>query len=230
MLMYFDHPIKGIFVAFVYNPPTTPWLNIIYQDNDIVVIDKPSGLLSVPGRELHHRDSATTRLMRVLPTALVVHRLDMDTSGIMLFALNKAAQSSLSKQFQARTTSKTYLARVKGVPSSESGSVDLPLICDWPNRPLQIVDHEVGKPSLTHWQLLESGNDSSLVELTPITGRSHQLRVHMQQLGHPILGDRFYGKPDAVRMAPRLNLHAFNLSIDHPISGEPLSFEAPCPF
>lgn len=221
---------KGIFVAFVYNPPINPWLSIIYQDNDIVVIDKPSGLLSVPGRELHHRDSATTRLMRVLPTALVVHRLDMDTSGIMLFALNKAAQSSLSKQFQARTTSKKYLARVYGIPKSDSGSVDLPLICDWPNRPLQKVDYEVGKPSLTHWQLLEKNSNSSLIELTPITGRSHQLRVHMQQIGHPILGDRFYGKPDALSMAPRLNLHAFTLSIDHPIAGTPLTFTAQCPF
>jgi len=217
-------------VAFVYNPPTSPWLSIIYQDNDIVVIDKPSALLSVPGRELHHRDSATTRLMRVLPTALVVHRLDMDTSGIMLFALNKAAQSSLSKQFQARTTSKKYLARVLGQPSSDTGSVDLPSICDWPNRPLQIVDHGVGKPSLTHWQVLERQKNTCLMELTPITGRSHQLRVHMQQIGHPILGDRFYGKPDAVHLSPRLNLHALTLSIDHPIEGHPLTFTADCPF
>jgi len=220
----------GIPLAFVYNPPTNPWLSIIYQDNDIVVIDKPSGLLSVPGRELHHRDSATTRLMRVLPTALVVHRLDMDTSGIMLFALNKAAQSSLSKQFQARTTSKKYLARVIGEPAEQTGSVDLPLICDWPNRPLQMVDHEVGKPSLTHWCVLERHGTASLLELTPITGRSHQLRVHMQQIGHPILGDRFYGKPDAVKLSPRLNLHAFTLSIAHPITQVPLTFKAQCPF
>lgn len=217
-------------MAFVYNPPTSPWLSIIYQDDDIVVIDKPSGLLSVPGRELHHRDSATSRLMRVLPTALVVHRLDMDTSGIMLFALNKAAQSSLSKQFQARTTSKKYHARVLGVPSQGTGSVDLPLICDWPNRPLQKVDYDDGKPSLTHWRILERNANSSLIELTPITGRSHQLRVHMQQIGHPILGDRFYGKPNACELAPRLNLHAFTLSIAHPISGEPLTFKADCPF
>jgi len=217
-------------VAFVYNPPITPWLNIVYQDNDIVVLDKPSGLLSVPGRELHHRDSATTRLMRVLPTALVVHRLDMDTSGIMLFALNKAAQSGLSRQFQARTTSKKYLARVLGNPATDQGSVDLPLICDWPNRPLQMVDFDVGKPSLTHWQVLGRQADSSLIELTPITGRSHQLRVHMQQIGHPILGDRFYGKPDAVKLAPRLNLHAHTLTIAHPISAEPLTFTATCPF
>ena len=217
-------------MAFVYNPPTTPWLDIVYQDNDIVVVNKPSGLLSVPGRELIHRDSVTLRLMRVLPTALIVHRLDMDTSGIMLFALNKAAQSGISRQFQQRSTHKTYLAKVLGRPNSDTGSVDLPLICDWPNRPLQIVDHDVGKQSLTHWKVLRTDTDSTIVELTPITGRSHQLRVHMQQIGHPILGDRFYGKPDAHPMAPRLCLHAHTLSITHPISGEPIVFTTPCSF
>ena len=217
-------------MAFVYNPPTTPWLDIVYQDNDIVVVNKPSGLLSVPGRELIHRDSVTLRLMRVLPTALIVHRLDMDTSGIMLFALNKAAQSGISRQFQQRTTQKTYLAKVLGHPDSDTGSVDLPLICDWPNRPLQMVDHNVCKPSLTHWKVLSKTDNTTMVELTPITGRSHQLRVHMQQIGHPILGDRFYGKPDAHPLAPRLCLHAHTLSIMHPITKKPLSFTTPCPF
>ena len=156
--------------------------------------------------------------MRVLPTALIVHRLDMDTSGIMLFALNKAAQSGISRQFQQRTTQKTYLAKILNHPDSDTGSVDLPLICDWPNRPLQMVDHEVGKPSLTHWKVLSKTDNATMVELTPITGRSHQLRVHMQQIGHPILGDRFYGKPDAYPLAPRLCLHAYTLSIKHPIT------------
>ncbi|NRA52825.1 MAG: bifunctional tRNA pseudouridine(32) synthase/23S rRNA pseudouridine(746) synthase RluA [Gammaproteobacteria bacterium] len=217
-------------MAFVYNPPTSPWLEIIYVDNDIIVINKPSGLLSVPGRELHHRDSVTTRLMRVLPSTVVVHRLDMDTSGIMLFALTKAAQSHISRQFQQRTTSKTYLARVLGHPSSENGQVDLPLICDWPNRPLQKVCYDDGKPSLTHWQVLSREEQSSLIELTPITGRSHQLRVHMQQIDHPILGDRFYGKPTAVTMANRLQLHAHKLTITHPGTEQPITFVAPCPF
>ncbi len=217
-------------MAFVYNPPTTPWLDIMYQDNDIVVINKPSGLLSVPGRELHHRDSATLRLMSVLPTAVVVHRLDMDTSGIMLFALTKAAQSHISRQFQQRTTSKTYLARVLGCPCEPCGSVDLPLICDWPNRPLQKVCYTDGKPSLTHWQVLSSDKTSSLIELTPITGRSHQLRVHMQQIDHPILGDRFYGKPLAVTMADRLQLHAHQLEIIHPGTEQAIKFVADCPF
>lgn len=222
-------------MAFIYNPPTSPWLDIIYQDDDIVVINKPSGLLSVPGRELHHRDSTTLRLMRVLPTAVVVHRLDMDTSGIMLFALTKAAQSHISRQFQQRTTSKTYLARVLGCPEEQNGSVDLPLICDWPNRPLQKVCYTDGKQSLTHWQLLSSeqtasGQSTSLIELTPITGRSHQLRVHMQQIDHPILGDRFYGKPVAVTMADRLQLHAHKLAIIHPGTEQPINFVADCPF
>lgn len=217
-------------MAFVYNPPTAPWLDIVYRDNDIAVVNKPSGLLSVPGREVIHRDSVTLRLMSVLPTALIVHRLDMDTSGIMLFALNKTAQSGISRQFQQRTTQKKYLAKILGHPTEQSGSVDLPLICDWPNRPLQMVDFEVGKPSLTHYRVVEQQAESSLVELTPITGRSHQLRVHMQQLGHPILGDRFYGKPEAHPMAPRLCLHAQSLSINHPITNEPMTFTAPCPF
>ncbi len=202
----------------------------MYYDNDIVVVNKPSGLLSVPGRELHHRDSVTSRLMRVLPSTVVVHRLDMDTSGIMLFALTKAAQSHISRQFQQRTTSKSYLARVLGKPSSQSGSVELPLICDWPNRPLQKVCYVDGKPSLTHWEILESDQLSSLIKLTPITGRSHQLRVHMQQIDHPILGDRFYGKPHAVGMSDRLQLHAHRLSIIHPATDEPITFEAACPF
>lgn len=217
-------------MAFIYNPPTTPWLNIIYRDNDIIVIDKPSGLLSVPGRELHHRDSVTSRLMRVLPSTVVVHRLDMDTSGIMLFALNKAAQSHISRQFQQRTTSKSYLARVLGCPAQDTGSVELPLICDWPNRPLQKVDHQLGKPSLTHWKVLSSDGDSSLVELTPVTGRSHQLRVHMQQIGHPILGDRFYGQPIAHSIAERLQLHAHELEIIHPRTEQGIKFVATCPF
>lgn len=217
-------------MAFVYNPPTTPWLDIIYRDDDIIVINKPSGLLSVPGRELFHRDSVTSRLMRVLPSAVVVHRLDMDTSGIMLFALNKAAQSHISRQFQQRTTSKTYLARVLGRPNQDCGSVELPLICDWPNRPLQKVCYQDGKPSLTHWQLLSSDSESSLIKLTPVTGRSHQLRVHMQQIDHPILGDRFYGKPTALAMASRLQLHAHQLQIIHPGSGQDIKFVAYCPF
>jgi tRNA pseudouridine32 synthase/23S rRNA pseudouridine746 synthase len=217
-------------LAFVYNPPTTPWLNIIFVDDDIIVVNKPSGLLSVPGRELHHRDSVTSRLMRVLPSTVVVHRLDMDTSGIMLFALTKAAQSHISRQFQQRTTSKSYLARVLGRPATDSGSVDLPLICDWPNRPLQKVCYNDGKPSLTHWRVLSGDEQSSLIELTPITGRSHQLRVHMQQIDHPILGDRFYGKPTAVAMTERLQLHAHRLEIIHPTTSQPINFVAPCPF
>ena len=216
--------------VFVYRPPTTPWLDIVYRDDALVVLNKPSGLLSVPGRDAAHKDSLTTRLQRVLPTATVVHRLDMDTSGLMLFALTREAQSAIGRQFQQRQTHKTYLARIYGQPTTDSGSVELPLICDWPNRPRQKVCFEQGKASLTHWRLLRQDPRDALVELTPITGRSHQLRVHMQQLGHPILGDRFYAHDEALAGADRLHLHAHKLQIHHPLTGDPIEFVAPSPF
>lgn len=217
-----------------------PYLDIIYQDKDILVLNKASGLLSVPGRLPEHQDCLQNRVQRVLPTATIVHRLDMATSGIIIMALNKPAHVFISRQFEQRKTQKSYIARVFGHVKEELGSVDLPLICDWPNRPKQKVDHENGKQSLTHYKVLSydkiasidtsSEIDSTLVELTPITGRSHQLRVHMLALGHPILGDRLYAHEQALEVSPRLQLHAQNLSLTHPVSGEMLSFVAPCPF
>tara|TARA_R110002049_G_scaffold202452_2_gene372968 strand:- start:886 stop:1548 length:663 start_codon:yes stop_codon:yes gene_type:complete len=209
---------------FVYDPPQSPYLKILYRDNDILVLDKPSGLLSVAGRLAIHKDSLQTRVQRVFPTATVVHRLDMSTSGIMLMALNKDSHRNISRQFQDRLISKRYLARVYGKPNTETGSVDLPLICDWINRPKQKVDLVVGKPSLTNWKILSSTAESSLIELEPVTGRSHQLRVHMQSIGHPILGDKFYAHEDAFKLSDRLDLHAAYIKFMHPSTNEEMEF------
>jgi tRNA pseudouridine32 synthase/23S rRNA pseudouridine746 synthase len=213
-----------------YNPSDRPSFTILYQDDDILVCDKANGLLTVPGKAIEHKDSLQLRIQRVFPTATIVHRLDMATSGIIILALNKAAHVHLSKQFELRQTSKRYYARVFGVLAEESGTIDLPLICDWPNRPKQMVDHDRGKPSQTHYKLISVGEYSSLVELTPVTGRSHQLRVHMLALGHPILGDRLYSTGEALKKSPRLCLHAQMHQFTHPVSAEIMTFETPHPF
>ncbi|MCF2948653.1 RluA family pseudouridine synthase [Paraglaciecola aquimarina] len=213
-----------------YAPPTTPYLEIVFQDNDLLVLNKPSGLLSVPGKALEHRDSLQLRVQRVFPTATVVHRLDMATSGLMVMALNKPAHRHISKQFELRKTHKTYQAIVYGKVNENSGEVNLPLICDWPNRPKQMVDHERGKKALTRWSVIERLKNKTRVELKPITGRSHQLRVHMLSLEHPIIGDRLYAHPDALAMANRLNLHAKTLKFRHPVTEHELHFESKVPF
>ncbi len=215
---------------FIYQPPMSPYLDIVYQDNDIVVLNKGSGILSVPGRLPEHQDCLQNRVQRVLPTATIVHRLDMATSGLIIMALNKPAHVSISQQFEKRQTKKSYIARVFGHLAEQEGSVDLPLICDWPNRPKQKVDHEKGKKSLTHYKVLNQNETSSLLELTPITGRSHQLRVHMLALGHPIQGDKLYAKEEALSASPRLQLHAKKLSLAHPVTKEVMNFNATCPF
>ncbi len=217
-------------MTFVYNPPKEPVLPIVYRDQDIVVFDKPSGLLSVRGKLPEHQDSIESRAQRVWPKIGVVHRLDMATSGLMVWALNKPAHSSLARQFQERQTSKQYIARVYGQIEADEGLIELPLICDWPNRPKQMVDFNRGKKSTTYWQVLNRDTDSTRVLLHPITGRSHQLRVHMLSIGHPILGDRLYAHKKALALAPRLQLHAENLVFSHPVSGEKMAFVAPCPF
>jgi tRNA pseudouridine32 synthase/23S rRNA pseudouridine746 synthase len=220
---------------FVYCPPMTPYLEVIYKDNDIVVLNKQSGLLTVSGRLPAHKDCLQSRVNKVLPTATVVHRLDMATSGILIMALHKPAHVAISRMFQQRETKKSYIARVYGHMKEDTGSVDQPLICDWPNRPRQMVDHERGKQSLTHYKVLSRDTDekavpSTLVELTPITGRSHQLRVHMLFLGHPILGDRLYSHEAAVTASSRLLLHAQMLELAHPMNEKTLTFKVPCPF
>nr|WP_100656226.1 RluA family pseudouridine synthase [Alteromonas flava] len=217
-------------VLLHYEPPTDPYLSIVYRDDDIIVLDKPSGLLSVQGRAAAHFDSIQTRVQRVFPTASVVHRLDMATSGLLVMALNKPANSHLSRQFQQRKVSKTYYARVYGQVTPAQGKVELPLICDWPNRPKQMVDHEHGKPSVTEYTVEQQDAFSALVRLNPITGRSHQLRVHMQALGYPILGDRLYAEGEALRVSPRLLLHATTLEFDHPTQPKRMQFRSEHPF
>ncbi|WP_346837422.1 pseudouridine synthase [Microbulbifer sp. SAOS-129_SWC] len=207
-----------------YRPPTEPFLNEIYADDTLLVLDKPSGLLSVPGRAPEHADSLASRVQQRYPGAMTVHRLDMDTSGLIVMARHPIAHRQLSALFQQRRVEKTYYAEVWGEPAKDAGEIDLPLICDWPNRPRQKVDFEVGKPSLTHWEKVASAGHTSLIRLTPVTGRSHQLRVHMAAIGHPILGDPFYAQAQALAAAPRLLLHAASLSFAHPASDAPLQF------
>jgi tRNA pseudouridine32 synthase/23S rRNA pseudouridine746 synthase len=211
-----------------YNPPMKPYLEIVSQDDDILVLNKPSGLLSVPGKE--HADCLQARVQRVFPTATVVHRLDMATSGLMVMALNKPAHRHISKQFELRETTKTYQAIVFDNVQQNAGKINLPLICDWPNRPKQMVDHEHGKKALTHWRVLERNINTTRVELNPVTGRSHQLRVHMLSMQHPIIGDTLYARGKALEMADRLNLHAMFLSFRHPVSEQTLQFESEVPF
>lgn len=214
-----------------YNPPLEPWLHILYQDAHIMVVNKPSGLLSVPGRLDEHKDSVMTRIQRDYLEAESVHRLDMATSGVIVVALTKAAERELKRQFREREPAKTYVARVWGHPAQEKGMVDLPLICDWPNRPKQKVCFDTGKSAQTDYQVVEYGEDNSArVALKPITGRSHQLRVHMLALGHPILGDGFYAHPEAKAMADRLLLHAESLTITHPAFGNAMTFRQPADF
>ncbi len=240
--------------AFIYQPPTNP-IEIIFQDEQLLVVNKPSGLLSVPGRLEEHKDNLITRLESQFGQLYSIHRLDMDTSGLMVIARDKNTLSEVSRQFQQRKVNKIYQAVVWGTPTLKQGSVDLPLICDWPNRPKQKICHETGKASITHYQTLKSQTlksqtlyiqtpDSqnlfsqqnqqketiSFIALYPLTGRSHQLRVHMQALGHPILGDEFYAHDKALfaldkTVSNRLMLHASNLAITHPVTQQAMSWQ-----
>ncbi|WP_170336785.1 RluA family pseudouridine synthase [Ruegeria arenilitoris] len=211
-----------------YNPPTTP-LDVLHEDAQLIVVNKPSGLLSVPGRGEHLADCLLTRVQAAFPQALLVHRLDRDTSGVMVFAQSPHAQRHLSLQFEKRQTRKTYVARVWGSVEPKTGTVDLPLIVDWPNRPLQMVCHETGKPAVTDWRVVKHEGDTTRIRLFPKTGRSHQLRVHMQALGHPILGDPFYSDGPA-RDFERLMLHSEELRLKHPEDGMSMKFRAAADF
>ncbi len=215
--------------------PACPAIELIYADDILLVLDKPSGLLAVPGRGADKQDCLASRVQARYPDALIVHRLDMATSGLMVMARGPAAQRELSMAFAARAVLKRYIAVVAGRPEAPAegwGVIDLPIIVDWPNRPLRIIDHQLGKPSLTRWRVL--GNDGAApntrVELEPVTGRSHQLRVHLRELGHPILGDALYAPPAVHAQAARLLLHAWSLSFAHPVSGKALAFACPPPF
>lgn len=211
-----------------YDPPQDP-LKIVHQDHEILVVDKPSGLLSVPGKGEHLADCLLARVQHAFPEALLVHRLDRDTSGVMIFALSPHAQRHLGLQFEKRQMKKVYVARVWGEMAEKIGTVDLPLIVDWPNRPLQHVNFETGKPAQTDWRVVKVQDGTTRVRLYPHTGRSHQLRVHMKEIGHPILGDPFYAD-GAARDYPRLMLHAESLRLRHPDGGKGLTFSAKCPF
>jgi tRNA pseudouridine32 synthase/23S rRNA pseudouridine746 synthase len=215
-----------------YIAPPDRGLDIIHVDDALLVVNKPSGLLSVPGRGAGKEDCLVSRVQAVYPEALSVHRLDMETSGLMVLARSKEMHRALSILFQNRQVEKRYVAVVDGVLENASGEIDLPLITDWPNRPLQKVDHEIGKPSLTRYRVLkhDASSNSTRLELEPHTGRSHQLRVHLMSLGHPILGDLLYASPALQAKAARLLLHADFLAFTHPLSGERLAFSCPAPF
>ncbi len=212
----------------IYAPPQDP-LVILHHDHEVILLDKPAGLLSVPGKGPELADCLISRLQAVFPDALLVHRLDRDTSGVMIFALTPHAQRHLGLQFEKRYTKKTYIARVWGRLAEKTGTVDLPLNVDWPNRPRQMVDHENGRQAITDWRLVRASDTESRVRLMPRTGRSHQLRVHMLEIGHPILGDPFYATGPA-RAFPRLMLHSETLQFRHPDGGKGTRVTAPCPF
>lgn len=214
---------------FTYKPPKGP-IEVLFCDADLCVVNKPAGLLSVPGRDPAHHDSLASRLQADMPEITVVHRLDMDTSGVMVFARSAQAHRHLSKQFETKRIEKLYLCLVEGVVEDDEGEIDLPLRCDWPNRPLQMVDHEQGKKAVTHWRVHTRLEDRTLLELRPLTGRSHQLRVHCLSMGHPILGDRFYAPDHVIEKSKRLCLHAQNLTFTHPVSEEKMSFRVEADF
>jgi tRNA pseudouridine32 synthase / 23S rRNA pseudouridine746 synthase len=214
--------------AQLQDRPAAQALCIVHVDESFLIVNKPSGLLSVPGLGDAGQDNLTARLQARFEDALVVHRLDMATSGLMVFARGASAQRSLSIAFAQRQVHKRYVAVCEGLIQHESGSIDLPLIADWPRRPLQIVDHVAGKPALTHWRVQQRGADCTHLALQPVTGRSHQLRVHLQAIGHPIRGDALYAP--APLLAPRLLLHATHLAFVHPLSGAVVAFDSAAEF
>jgi len=215
-----------------YAPPADTGLDICYQDSQLLIVNKPAGLLSVPGRGEHRQDCLATRVQQAFPQALVAHRLDMETSGLMMFALSADMQRNLGRLFETRAIRKQYVAIVQGTPPQTRGEISLPLRCDWPNRPKQIVDHELGKPSLTRYQVDSCNTAEQISRLTlhPATGRTHQLRVHLYAIGHPILGDRLYGDKQSVAASPRLLLHAEALAFHHPQNDEPVHVVTHAPF
>ena len=207
-------------------------LAVIHADAHCIVVCKPSGLLAVPGRGEAGLDCLSERVRAEYADSLIVHRLDMATSGLMLLARGADAQRTLSIAFAQREVHKRYVAVVAGRMSAPEGEIDLPLAADWPNRPRQQVDAVHGRPSLTRYRVreLDAARNTTRVELEPVTGRAHQLRVHLLAIGHPILGDALYGSADVQAAAPRLLLHAASLAFVHPASGEPMSFDSRPPF
>lgn len=205
-------------------------LPIIYRDECLLVLDKPSGLLAVPGRGAELADCLSARVQEIFPTALVVHRLDRDTSGVLLMALTPAAQRELGRQFESRAVEKKYRAIVHGRPRDETGVIELPLRKDFDHPPRHMVDHDLGRPAVTRYRVLACASDRAYLEIEPLTGRSHQIRIHLAAIGHPILGDPLYADEAVQQLAPRLMLHARCLALRHPASGELMEWSAPLPF
>jgi tRNA pseudouridine32 synthase/23S rRNA pseudouridine746 synthase len=215
-------------------------LQLLYADESLLVFDKPAGLLSVPGRGEDKQDCLSARAQHQFADARVVHRLDMATSGLMVMARGAAAQRHLNDAFASRDIAKRYVAVVDGhlpAPADPWGVIDLPIMVDWPNRPRRVIDHVLGKPSVTRWRVLTQGEAEltsttpvTRVELEPVTGRSHQLRVHLLAVGHAIAGDQLYGNPSVQALADRLLLHACTLDLRHPTTGQILHFESAAPF
>ena len=225
--------VRSVPDADVYTPPPDLGLEVLHVEPAFVVLAKPPGLLSEPGRGPDKRDSLLIRAQAVYPDARIVHRLDMMTSGVIVLARETLAHASLSEAFREREVDKRYEALVHGRPANDEGEIDLPLVVDWPNRPRQIVCHDTGKPSLTHYRVVgevrvDGVGTLARIALAPVTGRTHQLRVHLASLGCPIAGDPFYGI--AGDTAPRMMLHACRLAFAHPLTGEPLVFESVVPF
>lgn len=213
-------------------PLCTASVDTLFQDESLLFVNKPSGLLSVPGRHPANQDCVLRRIEKEFPSARIVHRLDMDTSGVMVVALDLSTLRELNRQFEKRETHKEYEAVVYGIMENDSGFIELPLICDWPNRPKQMVDHEKGKYAYTNYNVIsrDEENNQTRVLLKPTTGRSHQLRVHLSAIGHPILGCEFYAHKEAFNQAERLLLHATTLQITHPATNKRLSGASPPPF
>ncbi len=209
-------------------PPCNECIEKVYEDSNIIVIDKPAGLLSVPGKDPQNNDSVYSRLVQEFPEIHITHRLDRVTSGLMVVTKNKNALRHLNTQFEKRETKKTYTALTHGIMQETNGFIELPIICDWPNRPRQKIDLLNGRHAQTYYEVLAVKNKITRVCLTPITGRSHQLRVHMQWIKHPIVGDHFYALNNTP--AKRLMLHATTLQFTHPITQKEISFSSSVPF
>ena len=214
---------------FTYNPPPDP-VEYVHVDPAFLIVNKPYGLLSVQGKPLHHKDCLEFRVKADYPEASAVHRLDHSTSGLLIFAQTEALKSQISAQFRARTVRKVYTARVWGHVEADEGVVDVPLRKNWQDSPRQMICHERGKQAVTRWKVLSRDDGSTLLELYPETGRTHQLRLHMLHIGHPILGDELYAPDPAYEASPRLLLHASEIGFDHPVSGERVEFRSAATF
>ncbi|MGV6801071.1 MAG: pseudouridine synthase [bacterium] len=213
-----------------YTPPELPGYNNLFEDDYLLVLSKDSGLLTVPGKDPAHADCLESRVQNIYPQARIVHRLDMSTSGLIIMAKGVDMLRQLSKQFEQRQVDKRYQAIIWGRITPEEGLIDMPIICDWPNRPIQKIDYDNGRQAITQWRVVERYDQSTRINLFPKTGRSHQLRLHMKEIGHPILGDNFYAHKKALAAAPRLMLHAEWLKFQHPITEELLEIKQEAKF